>query len=184
MSRTTLSFETKDLSAFARALGRELARAEGTPGHLALLNMLARAGGFRNYQHLRQDAEAHGRLETVPAAPAPVDHRRVERVCRHFDGQGRLVRWPSKASERTLCIWALWSRLPVRETLTERAVNDALNAHHLFGDPALLRRIMCDDGLMWRTRDGRAYRRQEAAPPPEAVALIRALRLRTADGGG
>ncbi|WP_127089359.1 DUF2087 domain-containing protein [Aquabacter cavernae] len=184
MSRQTLSFETKDLSAFARALGRELARAEGAPGHLALLNMLARAGGFRNYQHLRQDAEAHDRLEAVPSAPAPVDHRRVERVCRHFDAQGRLVRWPGKASERTLCIWALWARLPTRETLSEKAVNAALNEQHLFADPALLRRIMCDDGLMWRTRDGRAYRRLEAAPPPEAVALIRALRLRSPARGG
>lgn len=180
MSKEFLSFETKDLSAFARALSRELSAKGAAPSHLSLLNMLARAGGFRNYQHLRGDAAAHGRLGSAPPSPRPVDHRRVERACRHFDAQGRLVRWPSKASERVLGIWVLWSRLPARATLSERAVNDALNAQHLFGDPALLRRIMCDEGLMRRTRDGSAYRRLEAAPPAEAVALIRTLGLRVA----
>ena len=50
----------------------------------------------------------------------------------------------------------------------------------LAGFGALLRRLLCDHGLMTRTRDGRIYRRIEQKPPAEAVALIRALAPRLA----
>ena len=49
---------------------------------------------------------------------------------------------------------------------------------HLFGDPVLLRRELCDLGLLWRTPDCRAYRRVERRPPPEALELLRRVRAK------
>jgi hypothetical protein len=86
-----------------------------------------------------------------------------------------MVRWPGKHTERQLCLWLLWSRLPARQTMTEKQVNDALAAQHLFGDHALLRRELVDGGWLHRTRDGSAYGRLERRPTADAVALIAAL---------
>ncbi|MFG1479965.1 DUF2087 domain-containing protein [Xanthobacter sp. V4C-4] len=183
MSRPPFAFAAPDISALARALRGQLAACDHLPSHLELLNMLARAGGHRNFQHFRAEAQG-GRADPAvpprpgpaPVAPEPVDERRVERVARLFDAEGRLSRWPGKASWRKLCLWALWSTVPAGETFGEREVNARLNARHLFADHALLRRALVDEGLMWRTADGRAYRRVEQAPPAEALALIRRVK--------
>lgn len=181
MSRTPLPFAVTDLSAFARALAGELSDHDGRPGHVELLNMLARAGGFRNYQHLHAQAETLDGLATPAPAAVPVDTVRLARIARYFDDDGRLVRWPGKANHRTDCLWVLWSRLPARTSMHEREVNARLAAEHLFGDHALLRRELVDGGWMTRTVDGRDYRRLEKAPPAEAIALVRLLAARRAD---
>ena len=183
MSRSVFSFVAEDVSALARALGREIGAAGEKPSHVELLNILARAVGFKNFQHFRaqQAARAHLHAAEQPApVPAPVDLTRVARTARHFDAAGRLARWPSKASQRDLVLWALWSRLPRGATLTEKEVNGLLGMEHCFGDPLLLRRFLVDAGLLWRTRDGRAYRRVEQAPSAEGLALIRHLGRRSA----
>lgn len=178
MSRTHLSFTTPDVSAFARALAAQLAEHDGRPGHVELLNMVARAGGFGNFQHFRAQAETLERLEAPAPAPVPVDTARLARIVRYFDAAGRLIRWPGKASHRPDCLWVMWSRLPARTVLHEREINARLAEEHLFGDHALLRRELVDGGWMKRTIDGREYRRLEKAPPPEATALIRLLAAR------
>lgn len=180
MTRTVFPFRADDISALAKALRGQLAACGHLPGHVELLNMLARAGGYRNYQHLRASTEARGEpAEGIAAEPAvadPVDPKRVERVARLFDAEGRLTRWPGKASHRKLCLWVLWSGLAAGRTFAERKVNDRLNARHLFADHALLRRHLVDEGMVWRTPDGRAYRRIEQRPPAEALALIGRLK--------
>jgi hypothetical protein len=191
MSKEIIPFYADDVSALARALKRELARhdeesatapaARKGPGHVELLNMLARATGFRNFQHMRSQADARERLDRPPPAPAPaVDYVRVEHVARYFDLAGRLTRWPGKHSDRLDCLWVMWSRIEPRRVYHEAEVNRALNAEHLFGDHALLRRELVDLGMMARTPDGREYRRLEKAPPADAVALIRHLGSRQA----
>lgn len=180
MSRSQLPFATPDVSALARSLGRELGACGETPGHVQLLNMLARGAGYRNFQHFRAQHAAESRLAEVPVPPPPVDLTRVAHAAQHFDAAGRLARWPAKDSRRILCLWVLWSRIPAGETFGERQVNMRLRAEHLFDDPALLRREMFDRGLVWRTPDGRAYRRIEQRPPDEALALIRHLGRRCA----
>ena len=40
---------------------------------------------------------------------------------------------------------------------SESEVNDILNNHHSFNDPASLRRFMIGQGLLNRTLDGRSY---------------------------
>lgn len=170
MSKTIFPFFARDISAVARALRLGIEAKGAKLGHVQILNILARAAGFKNYQHFRADAQA--RTESPPA-PAAVDQAQVQRVARSFDSGGRLQRWPSKASHQTLCLWVLWSRLEAGETYTERQISGLLNKHHLFKDHALLRRELCDQGLVSRTADGSQYRRVERRPSPVALALIR-----------
>lgn len=172
MSRVIHPYAVNDISALARSMSRELTAAEGKPGHVQLLNMLARAAGFRNYQHFRAGGEA------APPRPAPVpaaDQALVERVARHFDAEGRLLRWPSRDSHVRLALWALWARLERGRVYSEVQISAALKALHVFGDHALLRRALVDYGLVARTDDCRDYRRIEQPPPAEALALIRRL---------
>lgn len=75
MSRTALSLPVRDVSAFAKALSRQLCSLGRSPGHLELLNMLARSAGFQNFQHLRDARSQAGfQVEALaaafPAAPA------------------------------------------------------------------------------------------------------------------
>ncbi|WP_120635212.1 DUF2087 domain-containing protein [Ruegeria sp. EL01] len=172
MTKTPLPLHADDLTLFAKSLSRQLGVA--SPSHLVLLNMIARAAGFQNVQHMRSVTAAQRRLEVQSHKP-PVDMRSVERALFQFDNTGRLRQWPSKRSVQTLALWALWAALPAGDTLHERDVNERLNREHLFSDPATLRRCMISCGLLTRQNDGTDYKRVEQAPPAEAEALIRAV---------
>lgn len=173
MSRVTIPFAAADISALAKSLRGQLAAREASPSHVEMLNMLARATGHRNFQQLRASAGDSPEPPPDTAPPAPVaDLVLVNRVAGHFDAEGRMVRWPGKTSHQELCLWALWAHIPGRRPLTEPEVNAAINAWHLFGDHAILRRCLCNSGLLARTQDCREYRRVERRPPPEAAALI------------
>jgi hypothetical protein len=178
MSRTVFPLYAGDISAFARSLNSQITASQKAPSHVELLNMLARSAGYRNYQHLRAQAQARDRL-TSPR-PKPVGFEQVQRLLRYFDATGRLVQWPGKFSQRVPCLWVLWSRLPARKTLSEQQVNQFLQANHLFGDPALLRRELCDLKLVTRTADCKEYRRKERRPPDEVCELMRQLETRRA----
>ena len=170
MTRETLPLPVADLSVFARQLRR--AWPEEPPSHLTLMNLLARASGFRNVQHLRASALAEGRLST--AAPV-IDHVAVEALRRCFDAEGRLTRWPARTSVQHQVLWVLWSHLPRGEPMTERQISERLSQWHLFGDAAIIRRTLLELGLVTRTPDCTEYRRVERKPPAEILALIRLL---------
>lgn len=172
MTRTQLPLAIEDLSTFTRALHAQIA-ATPEPGHLSLMNMLARAAGFRNLQHLQASVKAAEAL--ARPAPRTADLTRVAQALRFFDAQGRLATWPSKTTIQHLCLWALWARLPQHESLTERQFSAHLNRWHLFGDPAILRRTLWELKLISRSPDCQDYRRIDQPPPPEALALIRQL---------
>ncbi|GEO81631.1 DUF2087 domain-containing protein [Pararhodospirillum oryzae] len=189
MTKDLIPFSTPDISALARALGRELEACPGTPGHVQVLNMLARGVGYRNFQHLRASTRARPRLppalslqaaraalSEAPVPDAPLEARRILAVTRQFTEEGALQRWPKKASHRLLALWAVWARLPARRRFTEREMTAVLAPLHAFHDPALIRRNLVEAGLMTRTRDGSVYQRIERRPPPEALALIQALK--------
>jgi hypothetical protein len=175
MTRPVFPFYANDISALARSLNTQLAGCEHAPGHVELLNMLARAVGARNFQHFRAQIVAEKRLMRVSDAAAPVDYVVLQRLSRYFDANSRLIRWPKKFSDQEPCLWLLWSKLPPRKTLSEHEVNQLLLANHRFEDPALLRRELKERDMVRRTRDGREYRRVEREPPALAVALIRYL---------
>lgn len=175
MSREYVSFEAPDISALARSLKRELDGRDGKPGHVELLNILSRAAGFRNFQHLKASRAAEGRI-SAPAEPAAmVDHARVEAAMRCFEADGMLARWPARTSLQQLCLWMLWAAVPAETDMSEKDVNTLLKTRHRFGDHALLRREMVNRKLLFRTADCRLYRRIEQRPPPEALALFRAV---------
>lgn len=163
MSRDLNAVYVNDLSGFARALRGDLDRlGANPPGHQALLGMIARAAGFRNYQHLRAET------------PQPAVSKAVLRAIRYFDGQGRLKSWPAPTQLQALCLWRFWATMAPGRDYREGELNAALKDWHLFGDHVLLRRSLIDHRLALRAMDGSWYRRIEQAPPPEALAMIRA----------
>lgn len=177
MSKETIPLTVADITPFARSLSEQLKGADDLPSHLTLLNMIARAAGFRNYQHMRASDAARARLAKPSSTP---DYKRVEKCLQHFDAQGCLIRWPSKRFVQELCLWVMWSRLPRDTVLQERDVNGLLNKSHAFDDAAILRRSLIGMRLISRNLDGSDYRRIEQSPPAEAVALIREVTGRRA----
>ena len=182
MPKTLIAFASADMSALARSLRDQLVALGEIPSHVQLLNMLAKANGFRNFQHLKAEADAApiAARPAPTAPPPPVDEARVARVAGHFGPDGTLLRWPSRTNHQELCVWVLWARYPAREIMDERGVSAWLNERHTFGDAALLRRTMVTMGLVTRTQDGREYRRVEQKPPPELVALLARMDARAA----
>ncbi|KGF70574.1 hypothetical protein LL06_04215 [Hoeflea sp. BAL378] len=177
MSKPAIPLVVEDISPFARALAREISDAAGPPSHLTLMNMVSRAAGFRNFQHLRAARMAGERLANPPA-PQTIDHLLVERTLNQYDAMGRLRQWPSRRKIQDLCLWPLWAALPARTLMGEREVNARLRALHLFDDPAILRRTLFSLGLVSRNPDGTDYCRREVSPPAEARALIALLEAR------
>ena len=179
MSRTAIPFQTSDISGLARSLRAQLANHDAVPGHVELLNMLARSVGCRNFQQLRAQADAAPTMATatpgVEPAP-PIDLRAVERTGRCFAPDGRLMRWPAKRGDQVLALWGLWSQLPPRQTFTERGISEVLRGLHDFGDHALLRRELYEARLVTRTLDGRDYQRIERPPTADAAAVIAQLK--------
>lgn len=186
-SREIVPLIAADISAFCKNLRQQFATAgHEAPGHAALLNMLARSAGYRNYQMLKAQPPAAPAPAPVPAraetvAP-PITLPRgstvplpLRRLLTCFDTQGRLMRWPNKYAAQQTAIWALWSRLPAQRELTEKQVNDYLIAAHTFGDPATLRRELVEARLLWRTADCRVYRKEPRRPSEEARAFLALL---------
>ena len=182
MPRQTVPLHADDISSFAKALGRQLSEAHDQrsrpPGHVELLNMLAHAAGYRNFQSLK----AQPLRAAPPAAPPPVAAETAPlsdtavKALRHYDDWGRLTRWPIKYSVQRLMLWGLWLRFDARRKYSEREVNDILNAWHLFGDHCTLRRELINMRLLERKSDGSEYRKVSARPDAEAMAMLRALR--------
>ncbi|MEQ9635898.1 MAG: DUF2087 domain-containing protein [Devosia marina] len=168
MSRQIQPLTIPDLSAFAKTLRTQLAAVGDTPSHVEILTMLARAAGFRNYQHFKAASAERPPVEAL-------DLTLVEKVSRHFDAQGVLMRWPSRNSLQPLCLWALWARMVPGRDYADRENTELLNGLASFGDHALLRRALVDMGYVARTRDGRTYRRIEQKPPAELSALLRRI---------
>tara|TARA_R110002110_G_scaffold18457_5_gene77314 strand:- start:2418 stop:2972 length:555 start_codon:yes stop_codon:yes gene_type:complete len=176
MSKDPIPLYAPDISQYARSLSRQLLTAGEPPSHLALLNMLAKSGGFRNYQHLRAAHAALGRMEA--AQQDTIDYKLVERTMHQFDAAGRLIRWPARRPVQELGLWVLWSVLPSDRHLHERHVNAHLNAAHLFGDAPLIRRSLLGLDLLTRNQNGSDYMRLERRPPAEAREVIRRVAQR------
>lgn len=183
MNRIPFALQIPDTAAFARALAQSLREREQAgkplPGHVELLNLLARAVGQRNVQALKQQRAA------VPQAPVALEDRAALPLSDHarralalFDSRGRLVQWPAKRAVQKLCMWPLWMRFDADRPYTEAEVNTVLKTANAFGDHVTLRRELINDRLMARTSDCRQYRKLPARPGDEARALMQAWRAR------
>lgn len=185
MPRSPLSVVVPDASLFAKALGQSLKTRHATgqppPGHVELLNLVARALGHRNLQSLQAAARATPLPDPVLAAedrPPPArltDNAR--KALGQFDSRGRLLRWPVKYSVQTLAMWVLWTLFDGRRVYTEAEVNQILKAANAFGDHATLRRELINHRLMTRKSDCSEYRKLPARPDAETRALLQAWRL-------
>jgi hypothetical protein len=187
MSRELTPLYAADLSTFAKqlrgAIAERIDSGAGLPGHVEMLNLLARAAGHRNVQALKAAASApaaskapqrwHGPKH--PALTATAD-----RVLRAFDDHGRLLRWPNKRAEQVLALWCLWMPFDGKRRYSEREVNEVINAHHAFGDHCLLRRELVEADLLERTPGGERYHKRTARPSEETAALLRAVRAKSA----
>lgn len=182
MPRTETPLHAPDISAFAKTLARELKTAHDTlhrlPGHVELLNMLARASGHRNFQSLKARPPAAPPSAAATSAEPPALSDTGVRAMRQFDAQGRLTRWPIKYSVQRLMLWGLWMRFDGKRRYTEREVNEVLKAWHLFGDHCTLRRELVEMKMLERSDGGAEYRKLPRRPDAEAMALMRALRER------
>jgi hypothetical protein len=181
MPRDAIPFATPDLSAFARSLGRALAERTDAkpPGHVELLNLIARAAGHRNLQALRASL-------TAPVAPLADEDRALplplsdnaRKALKLFDTRDRLVRWPTKFSIQKLAMWVLWTRFDSRRVYSEKEVNALLREANAFGDHVTLRRELVDHRLLERKSDCSEYRKLPARPDDETRAMLSAWRAR------
>ena len=188
MSHAPLSFVVPDASPFARSLGQALKlrhdQGQPPPGHVELLNLIARALGHRNLQSLQ--AQGRRALAPLPEPPLALEDRppalplsdNARKALMQFDSRGRLIRWPHKFSVQKLAMWVLWSLFDGRRVYTEREVNEVLKAANAFGDHVTLRRELINHRLMSRKSDCTDYRKLAAVPDDEARALLQAWRAR------
>ncbi len=185
MPRTDVPLHAADISAFAKSLARELKQtheqAQRPPGHVELLNMLARAAGYRNFQSLKARPKPEAAVPAPPPPPAALSDT-ATKALRQFDVHGRVTRWPIKFSVQRLMLWGLWMRFDARRRYSEREVNEVINAWHLFGDHCTLRRELVEMQMLARTDGGSEYRKLPRRPDAEAMALMRALRERRSPG--
>jgi hypothetical protein len=174
MSRTTYPFYTSDISALARSLKQQWALEPAAPSHLQILNMLARAAGFSNYQHLRAAAEAP--VPTSISSFSPL----TKRLLRLFNDEGCLIRWPGKFSEQLPAIWPIWASIPAGQEMNETTLNEWIKSAEVMGDHVLLRRELVNYKLLTRTPDCRVYQRLEQEVPEELAEFLAEIQLRKA----
>lgn len=76
-----------------------------------------------------------------------------------LDKDSKLKSWPSRKhrDKQLLVLEYLAPKFEVGREYSEKEVNEILNQHHTFGDPALLRRELYIAGLLDRTPDGSRY---------------------------
>ena len=81
------------------------------------------------------------------------------RLAESLDNAGAILKWPEKERDKRLVLEYLASRFEAGRDYAEAEVNRIIDAHHRFGDYALLRRELVDRGLLARDDAGRRYRR-------------------------
>ncbi|MEN0046028.1 MAG: DUF2087 domain-containing protein [Bacteroidota bacterium] len=75
------------------------------------------------------------------------------------DQNGKFIQFPGKKqkNKQHLMLEFLAAQFETGKDYTEKEVNDILNQHHSFNDPATLRRLMFGKQLINRTLDGKRY---------------------------
>ena len=183
MTRESVPLHAPDLSLFARALGRSLKERlpHDPPGHVELMNLLARAAGHRNLQALQAAVRRPlpapaGDPDAVPEVPPLTPAAR--KALTQFDARGRLVRWPHKFSVQRVAMWALWTHFDGRRVYSEKEVNEVLKAWNTWGDHVTLRRELINHRLMSRKSDCSEYGKLPARPDDEVRWFLHVYRRR------
>lgn len=74
-----------------------------------------------------------------------------------FITNGKIKMWPSKTKPREALRNYLATKIEDKKIYSEKEINDLLNDNHTFGDPAFLRRELCDHHLLSRDKYGYQY---------------------------
>jgi hypothetical protein len=182
MTQALVALPVADASTFAKSLRTQLQASLDTkhalPGHVELLNMLAQAAGFRNFQMLKAaPASVKSAPTHEPAAALQAELTDTARkALGQFDDQGRLIRLPVKFSVQRMVMWALWLHLPPKRVMHEREVNEILKAWNTFDDHVTPRRELINMQLMTRKDDCSDYEKVQARPTEEVAAFLKAYR--------
>ncbi len=199
-SVASVPFTVADISALAKSLRTAFASAEKVPGQVQMLNWLAKAAGYQNYQSLLvHSGQRSATAETVanPSAQLVAATERAKlkvpkteldaslsahgaKALTQFSVDGKLTRWPHKFVVQRIAMWGLWIRFDSKRKYSEKDVNSVLNAWHLFGDHATLRRELVNMDLLARKPDCSVYWKQPQQPSDEIQAFLRALRKQPA----
>ncbi|NMH64993.1 DUF2087 domain-containing protein [Shewanella salipaludis] len=163
MTKQIIPFSCDDISALAKSLRKQLQSCDSFPSHVDMLNILAKATGYANFQQLRQATEAMSaaaeREQLDIAIPAKL---------KPFMTQDYILRaWPVKRALQDLSLWFFWCRFQYQQAYGESEVNEVIKGFLGFADFALIRRELCNHKLLKRTDDGRHYWRAAAKPPAE-----------------
>ncbi len=77
----------------------------------------------------------------------------------YLDPNGKFDRFPGKRQKKkqALMLQFLAEQFTADRQYSEKEVNEILNRHHSFNDPATLRRLLFGSRLIDRTIDGRSY---------------------------
>lgn len=79
-------------------------------------------------------------------------------IKRYMDKAGTIIaKWPAKSNKQTLVLEYLSTKFDSDKFYSENEVNDILNNHHNFLDPALLRRELYLKKFLDRELDGSKY---------------------------
>ena len=165
MSKETTPYNCTDISALAKSLRKQLMSCESFPSHVEMLNILARANGYRNFQHLKNQApETTANARQLDVA--------IPRKLQPFMAKDYVLHaWPVKFSIQKLCFWFFACRFQYQQQYTEQEINEVISRFISFDDFALIRRELCNHKLLKRTDDGRHYWRAAATPPEEFAPL-------------
>lgn len=83
---------------------------------------------------------------------------KTEEIIKSFlDGNGKVTLIPSKRKKKLFVLFYLYEKLEKGRVYTEKEINESLNNWHTFGDPATLRRDLCDYKFVTREKDGSSY---------------------------
>jgi len=75
------------------------------------------------------------------------------------DESGKFARFPGRKQKKKqqLMLSFFLEQFDPDKTYSEKEVNELLNQHHSFNDPASLRRMMIGHQMLARTKDGQQY---------------------------
>ena len=86
-----------------------------------------------------------------------------------LDGEGKPCAIPAKRRKQLIVLFLIAEHIPAGEEWNERELNAFLTPLHGFGDPAWIRRELCDLGVLERDPYGKRYVRAENPPTLEEV---------------
>lgn len=89
-----------------------------------------------------------------------------------LDGEGKPRAIPAKRRKQLIVLFLIAESIPAGREWNERELNAFLMTLHGFGDPAWIRRELCDLGVLERDPYGKRYVRAEN-PPTLEEALAR-----------